>query len=226
MSTTTNLRTVIAREWQISNPLPPIKPVVRRERTSFGFSFFNKYYRTFLTDYLPEYDIDPNVVPSTAAQFLQSAFEQECESPFLYEMLLRHFLLACQRVTLQLFQHPSLTKSAIMHNELVICARLIEKRALSTDIRNFCDMLLAEVIDLYQGSYGELLESKFWSKTKGADDLIHQFLQKEIERLRTYNDYTFRQLGGAIMRKSIETAPSASVQALIKWRNDNNIEVD
>ena len=226
MSTTTDMRTVIAREWQISNPLPPLKPVIRRQRTDFSFPFFNQYYRTFLYEHLPEYDIDPNVVPSTAAKFLQEAFEQDCPTPFLYEMLIRHFLLACQRVTIQLFQHPSLTKSAIMHNELVICARLIEKRNLSVDIRNFCDMLLAEVVDLYQGSYGELLETKFWSKTKGADDLIQQFLQKEVERLRTYNDYTFRQLGSAIMRKSIETAPSASVQTLIKWRKDNNIALE
>lgn len=225
MSTTTDMRTVIPREWQISNALPPLKPVIRRQRSEFTFPFFNQTYRTFVVEQIPTYEIDPNVVPSTVVQFLQKAFDQEA-TPFLYDLIARPFLLACQRLTIQLFQHPSLTKSAILHNELVICANLLKKRQCSTDLINFCDMLLAEVLDLYQGSYGELLETKFWSKTKGADDLIQQFLTKEVERLRTYNDYTFQQLGSAIMRKSIETAPSASVQALIKWRKDNNVPLE
>ena len=226
MSTTTDSRLIIAREWKISNPLPPIEPVINYRKKPFAYDFFAKYYRPFVNEILPAFEVDPNEVPSAAMQFLQEAFNQECSSPFLYEMMLRHYLLAVQKVTLALFLHPSLTKCAIVHSDLAYAAQLIRKRGLSTEIVNFCDMQLAEVLDLYQGSYVELLENKFWSKTKTGSDLINQFLTKEIEKLRLLHAYTFHQLASALMRKSIEAAPGNSVSVLMKWRTDNNIPLE
>jgi len=223
MTTTADTRLLIAREWHVSNPMPAFKPVVKRERTEFAFDFFNSYYRRFITEVLPAFERDPGMSPTEPMDFLKDACEQPCSTPFLYEMLLRQFLLSCQKVLIHLFGHPSLTKASLMHSVLVSAAGLIVKRSLSVEMVNFCDMMLAEVLDMYQSNYSDLLDSKFWSKTRTGEDLINRFHKKETGRLRLLNDYTFRMFAPSLIRKAVESAPASSIGILSKWAADNNI---
>ena len=122
--------------------------------------------------------------------------------------------------------HPSLTKSSLLHNELVNAAEMIKKRGLPKEMVNFCDMMLADVLDLYHTTFSDVIDNNFWAKTKTVDELINQFLKKEIERLRLLTPYTFEMIGAVIMRKSIDSAPASSVATLKKWGTENNVPYD
>ncbi|OHT11810.1 hypothetical protein TRFO_18593 [Tritrichomonas foetus] len=213
---------IIARDWQIANPIPVCKPKYTRGAESFPFPVF-QLYNEFVNKILPTFELNVNVIPSAACQFLTKAVDTDCDSPFLYQMLIRAFLLSCQKEMLYIMAHPSLTRTSLLHNELVNAAEMIKKRELSAEMVNFCDMMLADALDLYHSSFSDVIDNNFWAKTKTVDELINQFLKKEIERLRLLSPYTFNQLGAVIMRKSIDSAPASSVGALKKWGTENNV---
>ncbi|KAK8863681.1 hypothetical protein M9Y10_011370 [Tritrichomonas musculus] len=220
-----NNGTPIPRDWQISNPVPIYKPNYDRGKETFNFELF-KLYNQFVNEQLPLFELNVNVIPSTTCQFLQNALDIDCDTPFLYQMLIRAFLLACQREMLHILSHPSLTKSTLLHNELYLCAELIKKRSLSPEMVNFCDMLIADVLDLYHSTFSDIIDNRFWAKTKSGEDVIEQFLKKEVERLRLLSPYTFNMVGSVIIRKAVESAPPNSVEILKKWGTENNLPYD
>ena len=215
----------IARDWQISNPHPVCSPSYSRGNEHFPFNVFH-LYNEFINSILPHFELNVSVIPSTACQFLIRAVDTDCDTPFLYQMLIRSFLLACQKEMIYLMAHPSLTKSSLLHNELVNAAEMIKKRGLPKEMVNFCDMMLADVLDLYHTTFSDVIDNNFWAKTKTVDELINQFLKKEIERLRLLTPYTFEMIGAVIMRKSIDSAPASSVATLKKWGTENNVPYD
>jgi hypothetical protein len=140
--------------------------------------------------------------------------------------MLRQFLQTCQTLLLSLISRPGLAKSALLHHELVIAAGLIQSRSLSTDRVNFCDMLLAEVLDLYQSTFANAIASKYWSQTKVVDEVINQLLKKELQLFRRLDAYSFTTLATVMMRRAVESAPPNAVPVLTKWAQENEINLE
>jgi hypothetical protein len=225
--TTTESRRVIPREWQISNPVPAYAPTVIPPDPDSPFPFFN-LYRAFLRDVLPLYEeqLSLDTLPSASATFLKDAFARTDPTSVLHELMLRQFLQTCQALLLNLVSRPSLAKSALLHHELVISAGLIQSRSLSTDMVNFCDMLLAEVLDVYQCTFANAIASKYWSKTKAVDEVINQLLKQELQLFRRLDAYSFTMLATAMARRAVESAPPNAVPILTKWAQENEIHIE
>jgi hypothetical protein len=215
----------IPRDWQISNPITAYEPSIAPPKHEFPESFFN-LYRRFVREILPNFNLSNNVIPSEALSFLKSAFDEPCSSPVLYELMMHQYLLACQAIQISLMFHSTLPRCAMLHHDLVLSAALIQKRQLSLNPANLCDMLLAEVLGIYQGIFITTIAQKFWAKNKTADDVIHHLFKKEFGLLRQLNPYSFKMLGSAMVKRAIETAAPAAVTGLAKWAEDNQIPME
>lgn len=222
---TIDARLKIARDWKISKPLPAYRPAVRHEKKDFSCEFFNQHYTPFVK-LMENYEITPNTVPSEAMVFMQKAFDVQCSDGFLYELMMREFLLACQKVLMALLLQQSLTKSSVLHNELVCAGLLIQKRSLSSEMVNFCDMLLAECVDAYMNKLVESIDQKFWTQNRTHFDLNSSFIKRETERLRAMSEYTFEVLGGCVVRRALETAPNSTVKTIHQWAAENGVKIE
>jgi hypothetical protein len=215
----------IPRDWQISNPVPAYEPSFTPPKREFPHSFFS-LYRRFVQEILPNFNLSNSVIPSEALSFMKSAFEEPCTSALLYELMMRQYLLACQAIQIGLMSHSTLAKCALLHHDLVVSAELIQKRQLSLNLANLCDMLLAEVVDIYQGIFITTISQNFWAENKTADDVVHHLFKKEFGLLRQLNAYSFKMLGSAMVKRAIETAAPAAVAGLAKWAEDNEIPME
>lgn len=225
--TVTESRRTIPREWQISNPIPPYVPMTVPPPAPSPTPCF-EVYRTFLQDVLPRFEehLSLDVIPSASMDFMKNAFAQSEPTSVFHELMLRQFLQTCQLTFLNLVARPGLAKSALLHHELVLAAALIQQRGLSVDLVNFCDMLLAEVLDVYQGTFASVITSKYWSKTRGVEEVINQLLKKELQVLRRLNEYSFATISVAMIRRALESAPPAAIPVLTKWGEENEINMD
>lgn len=222
---TIDARLKIAREWKISKPLPAYRPPIRMEKKDFSCDFFNQQYAPFVK-LLETYELNPSMIPSEPMIFMQKAFDIECNDNFLYESMMRDFLISCQKILMGLLIQQSVTKSALLHNELVCAAQLIQKRSLSSSMVNFCDMLLAECVDAYMNKIVELIDQKFWTQNRTSFDLNSSFIKKETERLRLMSSYTFDILASSMLRRALETAPNNTVKVLHQWAGENGVKIE
>ena len=87
-------------------------------------------------------------------------------------------------------------------------------------------MMMVETADVYHSHFSEIVEHKFWGKTKSVNDLINSMLKKEFERLRMLSEFTYKKLTMLAMRKSLDSAPSSTLHELVRWANANHIEYD
>jgi hypothetical protein len=225
--TMTESRRVIPREWQISNPIPPYSPPIVPPDGESPFPFFD-IYRDFVRQVLPRYDeqLSLDTLPSPAVLFMKEAFARSEPTGIYHELMLRQFLQTCQVTLLKLIARPGLTQSALLHHELVMAAGLIQQRGLSVDMVNFCDMLLAEILDIYQSTFANVITQKYWSKTRGVEEVITHLLLKELELFRQLDGYSFSILASAMMRRALESAPAAAISPLTKWGQENQINFE
>ena len=122
--------------------------------------------------------------------------------------------------------NPSLTRVSILHHELYLASELIHSGKIKIELADFCNMMMADIVDLYHNHFGDIWEQIFCNKNKKADDVIKHFLTKEFERLRNLNSYTYKQIVIVAMRKVIDSAQSSEVNKLISWAKANSISLD
>jgi hypothetical protein len=193
--------------------------------TPFSFSLFTIYCE-FVQSVLPEYQLDPQVIPSTTMAFIQKAFGESLESQLIHEMILRQFLIRCQALTFDLIAHSSLSKTAYLHNELVMAARLIETHELSVDLANFCDILIGEALDVYQSAFTNVISTGFWGKTKSIEEVINALLKKELTYFRLLNPYSLEILSVSMLRRAMDQAPPVVIATLTEWGGENGIKLN
>jgi hypothetical protein len=141
-------------------------------------------------------------------------------------MILRQYLICCQGISIDLLSTQSLQKTANLHNELVLAARLIVTRELSADIANYCDILIGEVLDIYQGTFTQIISTGFWGKTRGVDEVINALLKKELAYLRLLNPYSLKILSTSMLRRSMDSAPPGVTATLTQWGTENGIDLN
>jgi hypothetical protein len=225
--TVTESRRTIPREWQISNPNPPYSPSGTPPKLVSPFPFFNSY-RAFIRGVLANYDqqLSLDTIPSEAATFIKDAFAEQLPTTIFHELMVRQFLQACQTVFIVLVSQPKMARAAILHNELCVASALIRDRQLSSEMLNHCDMLRAEVLDVYQGTFAGTITTKYWGKTRGVEEVVSQLLRGELQLFRRLNDYSFKMLSAAMVHRAIETAPPSAIPVLMKFAEDNGIDLE
>lgn len=224
-SETEVLRNNIPREFKISDPMPSISPQYLPPLDSFPSDIFRTFNR-IVYGLIPEHRLDSNVQISPALAAIKETFDSETTYPLVEEMIMRQFLITCQSHLIRLMPTPSLTKFSILHHELYLASEILHARQIRMELEDYCDMMMADTVDLYHNHFSDIVEQKFWSKTKTVEELIRVFLKKEFERLRILNPYTFKMITTVSMRKCIDSAPNSAVSTLIQWGRENSILID
>lgn len=224
-TSTEELQKPIPREFRISHPLPAMSPNTMLPQEEFPTEPFAKFQR-LARDILPKFELDQNILTSEALECIKEAFESESLNPLFDELMVRQYLVACQHQFHKLMASPSLTKLSLLHHELFQASELLHSRQIRIELSDLCFMMMADVVDVYHSHFSDIIEQKFWSKTKTVDDLIKQFLKKEFERLRMLNPTTYKALTTVGLRKAIDSAPNSSVNKLLTWATNNNIVME
>lgn len=214
----------IPREFKISNPVPPISPHSIPELEVFPADAY-RHYHNFVKNIIPKYSIGNNYPEPDAISSMKELFDQE-QNHFYLEIEMHIFLVTCQNIQIKLMSNPSLTRLSILHHELYLASELIHSGKIKIELADFCNMMMADIVDLYHNHFSDILEQKFWNKNKKADDVVKHFLTKEFERLRNLNSYTYKQIVIVAMRKVIDSAQSSEVNKLISWAKANSISLD
>lgn len=215
----------IPRLYQIPNPVNSFVPNLIPPSDKADNIKLLKYYGKYVKEILTDSSIS-NVQTTTRAYNELEQFVQKTpfNKPF-FELIIHQYLLHCNELSIQLSQQPNLQKIAFFHHELKLTQQIIGKFEIDIQLKYFCDMIMAEVADLYIGNFVELVETKYWAKTKTVDDLLKSQLTKEIEKLRVLNDYSFNFLASGILRKCIDGAPSIGVHKLKDFAKEQKINV-
>lgn len=214
----------IPRDFKISNPVPPISPRTVPELEIFPTEAF-RHYLNFVKNIIPNYSIDSNYPESDAIGSMKELYEQE-QNHFYMELEMHTFLMTCQNIQVKLMSNPSLTKLSILHHELYMASELIHSGKIKIELLDFCNMMMADIVDMYHNHFSDILEQKFWNKNKKAEDVIKHFLTKEFERLANLDSYTYKQIVTVAMRKVLDSAQSSEVNKLISWAKSNSINLD
>ena len=215
----------IPREYRISFARPSLSPQMRAPLEPFPRNDF-RHYLHFVKVVIPHHELESNVPESQAIASMRSLFDQEDPNPVLMELEMHLFLVTCQNHQIKLMANPSLTKFSILHHELYLASELIHAGKLKVDLFDYCNMMMGDIVDLYHNHFNDILEQKFWAKTKTVEDVINLFLKKEFERMRSLNPYTYRNLTTVGMRKVIDSAPNSSLNRLMQWANANSIALE
>ena len=227
ISTTFEQEIEIPREDRIRNPVRAYSPTELPKHEKYVPTVI-KYYEEFIKNILPQFVLNPPTKETSIIyDFIKERLDDE-EFPALYcELIVHSYLLRCSERQTALITSPSLTRLSILHNELHLMSELIRNnRKIPFQIVEHCDMMIAETEDLYYTNFSDIIEHKFWGKTKTVKDLIVGLLTKEFEKLRTLSKFTYEHLTSLAMRKAIDSAPATTVHELIRWGHENMIKME
>lgn len=215
----------IPRDFKISNPLPAISPQTCPDLEIFPTESC-VHYNNFVKNIIPNFELEIETSEPEAISSMRELFVQEDQSHLYMELEMHLFLVTCHEKQVSLMSNPSLTKFSLLHHDLYLATELINDGKIKIEMDDFCNMMMADTVDLYHNHFSDILEQKFWAKTKTIDDVIKHFLTKEFERLRSLNPFTFQQLTTVAMQKTLDSAPNSGIGKLKAWAVENSINLD
>ena len=225
-SETADVANEIPRLDRILNPQEPLQPTENPPEEFFNHDSFS-IYSEFLKNILPKFDLNEPEKAQEVIEGIKGILDNDQLSPLSCDMIIHMFLLTCTYRLAELMSSPSLTRLSILHNALYYTSEIIHNCSkLNPMLMEQCNMMMSDTADLYHSHFSDIIEHKFWGKTKSVNDLIQSMLKKEFERLRMLSEYTYKKLTMLAMRKSIDSAPSSIVHELIKWAHLNQIEYE
>lgn len=228
----------IPRVARISNPKPAIQPEYEPANDQFNPDLFQLFF-SLVNFYLKDYDLSSAQQFSPALETVGTAFEppeSDANNPsskeskdqpsIMREHIIRKFLIECHSQFLKNTSKPNLSKIAFLYNELLLASDFLRSDCGNTSIVEYCDMLQAETYDLYNSIISQTINEEYWEKNKTAEELINEFLKKEIEYIRILNTDSFKLLSQCAIRRAIEKASPAHSQSILQWARDNKIQFE
>lgn len=218
----------IPRMRSISNAKKAIAPTYSPSSKEFSPELFQLFF-SLVNFHLPAYDLGQKLQFTPALETVGTAFEQEkSPSPRMQEHIVRKFLIECQHQLIQLTSKPVLSKIAMLHNELFLAAEFmrLHKKEKQKPLLNFCDMLMAEVYDVFNSEFARVVNQQYWQAGKTAEEVINELLKKEIEKLRVFNNKSFEHLSQCAIRRALENSPAGAQQKILNWAKDNEITLE
>ena len=206
----------IPRDFKISHPMPAICPWSVTMPETFPSESFSLFKR-ITTELLPNFELMSNASISVPLREIEAHLESQTSESIFAEMAVKQYLVTCQQHYFALVTAPSLTKLSLLHNELFHASEILHEHQFKLEFSDFCLMLMADIVDVYHSHFSDIIEQKFWSKSKTVEELIRVLLNRELERLRLLSNTTYKALASVALRKAIDSAPSSGVSKLIQW---------
>lgn len=232
----------IPRLMKIPNPKPALMPKYTALTEKFNYDLFQLYF-SLVNYHVKSYDLNPNEEFSPALETFCTAFDNEGDAEDGDEgkkkldpkrlaepeciigrnLIVRKFLIECQKRFFELSSQPSLTKIAVLHNELFYASEVLRQHNPDPDMMNFCDMLMADTFDLYNAVIGNIINNQYWNAGKSVEDLINDVLKKEILTIRNLNRETFQRMSSCAIMRALDKAPAGQAGKIKGWAKDNEI---
>jgi len=215
----------IPRLRAIPNPKPAIQPTYDPQPTPFAPDLFQLFF-SLVNYHLPAYDLGQNTQYSPAVEVVSTAVDGETTAvPIMHEHIFRKFLLEVHQQFLALTSKPVLSKIAKLHSELFLTSEVMPSTTPPALVQ-YCQMLMAEAYDLFNSVVTKTVSEDFWGKKKTVEEVINEFLKKEIEKIRIVNNHSFESLALCAIRRAVENAPGDGRQKIMTWAKDNSIPYD
>ena len=231
----------IPRLNKVKNPKKALVPNYKPQAENFNPDLFQLYF-SLVNFHLKSYDLNPNQEFSPALETFCTAFDDDMgnstskkidpaalkqpESLEVKNHMVRKFLIECQNQFFKLTTEQSLTKIAVLHNELFYASEVMRQHKPEKSLMDFCDMLIAETLDLYNAVISKIINDKYWGQNKTAEDLINELLKKEIVTIRNLNRESFSLLAQCIMNRALEKAPANQAAQIKSWAAKNDISYE
>ena len=230
----------IPRMTSVSNPKKPLVPKYTPINDSFNPDLFQLYF-SLVNFHLKPYDLSPGQEFSPALETFCTTFDDENENgekkgdQAMQNMpeavasrshIVRKFLLECQKKFFELSSNPSLNMISILHNELFYASEVLRHHQPNPSLMNFCDMLMADTLDLYNSTIANKINTEYWDHEKTAEDVINDILKKEIELIRNLNRETFLKMSKCAILRALEKAPGPQAGKIKQWATQNEINID
>ena len=231
----------IPRVNKVDNPKKALTPNYKPQAENFNPDLFQLYF-SLVNFHLKSYDLNPNQEFSPALETFCTAFDDDMgnstskkvdpsalkqpESLEVKNHMVRKFLIECQSQFFKLTNEQSLTKIAVLHNELFYASEVMRQHKPDKSLMDFCDMLIAETLDLYNAVISKTINENYWGQNKTAEDLINELLKKEIVTIRNLNRESFSLLAQCIMSRALEKAPANQASQIKSWAAKNDISFD
>ena len=233
----------IPRLMRIDHPkkalVPNYNPPTQKE--TFNADLFQLYF-SLVNFHLKNYDLNTNQEFSPALEMFCTAFDDDLgstqskkmdpallktpENLEIINQMVRKFLIECQNKFFQLTNEQSLTKIAVLHNELYFASEVMRQNKTNRNLMDFCDVLMANTYDLYNAVISQMINEKYWAQNKSAEDLINDLLKKEMVTIRTLNNQSLAQLSQCIIRRALDKAPTTQAAQIRTWATKNEISFE
>lgn len=212
----------IPRIAKISHPQPALSPKYEPTNSPFNPDLFQLFY-SLVNFHLPDYDLGQNQQFSPALETVGTAFDQEENPPIMRDHIIRKFLLECHSQFLKLTSNPLVSKCAMLHNELFLASEFIRLHKTEKKLIEYCEMLLAEVYDLFNTTFSKIVNEQYWNKEKTAEDVINELLKNEISKIRILNNQSFLMLSNCALRRTLDKATAENAKKIQAWAKENQI---
>ena len=226
----------IPRLDRITNPKKALMPNYKPSFDTFNPELFQLFF-SLANFHLKPYELNPAQEFSPALETFCLAFDDENEngekkqdynpnSPecvVATNHIVRKFLLEAQSKFFELTSNPSLTKLAVLHNELFYTSEVMRHHNPNPNLMNFCDMLMADTVDLYNSVIGQKINEEYWGAGKSVEELTNGLLKQEIVTLRSLSRETLSKLSSCVIQRALEKAPAAQAGKIKQWAVQNEI---
>lgn len=213
----------IPRDFQIHDQKEPFQPGGYRETDDFNPVLFQHFF-SLVNFHLPQYDLAQVDQYSAALDTIRSSFDDEFKnSPILQEHIARKFLIESHFQMLDLTLQLSLSKIAMLHNELSLVSGLMKTNKTPNSLIEYCEMLIGEVYDIFDAQIAKTVKQQFWDVGKNADNVINEFIQPQIECLRILNTESYETLASCVVTRSMHHAGTQYSKKIAEWAKHNDI---
>jgi hypothetical protein len=219
----------IPRLDRIPNPCESYLPSVLPERSTYNPNYINTY-STYISRILPNFDISTQNDCEEIIAFLKDIFSNSEMTTEMCDLCSHAFLVECTYKLTELQANSSLTKISILHHVLAEVRPILYSRDDSNeDNQQMCEMLLADTADSYFNYFCEISSKQMWGKTISSEsDGSRVILNRELQRMRLMNKYTFQTLNTLVFRRLIDLDTSTSNAGKEELRNiakENGIKI-
>ena len=231
----------IPRVYKINSPVKSLEPDYILQNDPFNPNLFQLFF-SLVNFHQNPYELKQTQDFSPALETFCTSFDEEGETDeqkevkkkeielpgttVMREHIVRKFLLECQDHFHKLTSDPCLTQLSVLHNELFYASEVLRHHKPDPSMMNFCDMLMAETLDLYNTTISKIINEKYYGAGKGAEELINELLKKEILTIRKLNRETFHLMSQCAIHRALEKAPQGQSAKIKAWAHENDITSD
>lgn len=224
-----NLENIIPRLDAIPNPAPNFIPTVDLERIPYNPNYLS-YYHEFIIKILPRFDVSAVEDSEEVLTFLKDIFNNQEISSETCDLCAHAFLVNCSYKLAELQANASLTKISILHHVLAEArTTLYSRNDASKDHQQMCEMLLGDTADGYYNYFCDVSTKQMWGKSSNnAANGKNSLLNRELQKLRLMNKYTFNTLSTLLFRRLIDFDSNSTAsykEEMRKLAEENGIKI-